>query len=252
MSIEDGIQVLEPPYQQFTPFDPAHPPPTGTLALTPVQSEILTMERTLRYIFRRAPWLSMAVWTTAESRNELDISLQSVRLLTGVHAVLVVPADGQHPTPTEVVEGVARRTPPVAEHLAEWCSHRLGRPDLTEDLATALIPHGRLPAQGDDRALRRRLSREGLPPRLALGRLLPLAGSYRLRRTLTDLAAQLGLHPRQVRLWLDRLTGCTAEQWLQRPGWEWMVEEMIRRHGTRATRHPLPPPSPPSGPRSDG
>lgn len=235
------IQILVPPYRVFAPFEPEGVPPTGAIALTQPITDMAVLERTLRAIAKRAPWLPVAAWTTAEARFQLDITLPSMRELTGAHAALVVPSSGTHPLIVEVLEAIARRAPPRAEQLAAWCGHRLGRPDLAPDLATAMDPIRRIPPRGDDRALRRRLSKEGLPPRLALSRVIMLAGAYRLDQPITEAGMMLGLTPQQLRTWLERLAGCTPERWVQQPGWEWMVEEMLRSFGTKAARRPLVP-----------
>lgn len=235
------VQLLLPPYRGFTPFDPEVVPPTGAVALTPPITEMAVLESTLRGIARRAPWLPVAAWTTAEARFQLDISLRSMRELTGAHATLVVPSEGAHPLVIEVLEAIARRAPPRADELGAWCAGRLGRPDLAEDLATAMDPIRRIPPRGDDRALRRRLSKEGLPPRLALSRLVVLAGAYRLDQPITEAGAMLGLSPLQLRNWLQRLAGCSPERWVEQPGWEWLAEDMLRHSGTRAARRPLVP-----------
>ncbi len=241
------IQLLVPPYRMFVPLDPDDVPPTGSIALTQPITEMAVLERTLRSIAKRAPWLPVAAWTTAEARFQLDITLPSMRELTGAHAALVVPATGTHPLVVEVLEAIARRAPPRAEYLAAWCGHRLGRPDLVKDLATAMDPIQRLPPRGDDRALRRRLSKEGLPPRLALSRVIMLAGAYRLDLPITEAGTMLGLAPQQLRTWLQRLAGCTPERWVQQPGWEWLVEEMLRSLGTKVARRPLVPVTAASG-----
>ncbi|MFN2315837.1 MAG: hypothetical protein ABR551_10065 [Gemmatimonadales bacterium] len=233
------IQLLVPPYRVFIPFDPEVVPPPGTIALTQPITDMAVLERTLRSIAKRAPWLPVAAWTTAEARFQLDITLPSMRELTGAHATLVLPAGGTHPLVVEVLEAIARRAPPRAAQLAAWCGSRLGRPDLVKDLTTAMDPIRRLPPPGDDRALRRRLSKEGLPPRLALSRIHLLAGAYRLDRPITEAATMIGLTPQQLRTWLERLAGSTPERWVQQPGWEWLVEEMLRRSGTKAARRPL-------------
>ena len=235
------IQLLVPPYRTFVPFDPEGVPPTGAIALTQPITDMAVLERTLRSIAKRAPWLPVVAWTTAEARFQLDITLPSMRGLTGAHAALVVPALDTHPLVVEVLEAIARRAPPRAEQLAAWCGDRLGRPDLTGDLATAMDPIRRLPPRGDDRGLRRRLSKEGLPPRLALSRVILLAGAYRLDQPITSAGTMLGFTPHQLRTWLERLAGCTVERWVQQPGWEWLVEEMLRRSGTKAARQPLVP-----------
>lgn len=237
------VQLLVPPYRVFVPFDPEVVPPPGTIALTQPITDMTVLERTLRSIAKRAPWLPVAAWTTAEARFQLDITLPSMRELTGAHATMIVPTAGTHPLVVEVLEAIARRAPPRAEQLAGWCGSRLGRSDLTKDLAAAMDPIRRIPAPGDDRALRRRLSKEGLPPRLALSRIHLLAGAYRLDQPITEAATMLGLTPQQLRTWLERLAGCTAERWVQQPGWEWLVEEMLRRSGTKAARRPLVPES---------
>jgi hypothetical protein len=235
------IQLLVPPYRVFVPFEPDGVPPTGAIALTQPITDMAVLERTLRSIARHAPWLPVAAWTTAEARFQLDITLPSMRGLTGAHAALVVPAAGTHPLVVEVLEAIARRAPPRAEELAAWCGNRLGRPDLARDLATAMDPIRRIPPKGDDRALRRRLAKEGLPPRLALSRVILLAGAYRLDLPITEAGTMLGLSPQQLRTWLQRLAGCTPERWVQQPGWEWVVEEMLRGTGTKTTRRPLIP-----------
>lgn len=239
--IDRPVQLLIPPYRVFIPFEPGVDAPPGAIALTPPITDMAVLERTLRSIAKQAPWLPVAAWTTAEARYQLDITLASMRELTGAHAALVVPAAGTHPLVVEVLEAIARRAPPRAERLAEWCGSRLGRPDLVRDLAVAMDPIRRIPRPGDDRALRRRLSKEGLPPRLALSRIHALAGAYRLDQSITEAATMIGLTPQQLRTWLERLAGCTAERWVQQPGWEWLVEEMLRRSGTKAARRPLIP-----------
>lgn len=234
-----NIQLLEPPYREFIPFDTSRHPPTGTIALTPPLADMLQVERAVRYVAMRAPWVPVAVWTTVEGRFQLDVTLQSVRLLTGSHPALVVPATGTHPLVQEVLTGIARRTPPRADQLAEWCAARMARPDLVEDLTLAMQHHAQALTPAEDRSLRRRLAKEGLPPRLMLHRLPVLAGAFRLDQPFGELEAHLGFKPSQLRQWLDRMAGTTAERWIRQPGWEWLVEEMLRLHAAQASRQPL-------------
>lgn len=238
------VQLLLPPYRVFTPFEQEVVPPPGAIALTQPITDMMVLERTLRSLAKRAPWLPVVAWTTAEARFQLDISLSSMRELTGAHAALVVPGAGTHPLVAEVIDAVAMRAPPRVEQVAAWCGSRLGRQELTKDLTTAMNPLRRTPPPGEDRALRRRLSKEGLPPRLALSRAFLLATTYRLNQAITNVGEILGLSPQQLRNWLHRLAGCSAEQWLQQPGWEWLFEEMLRRAGTKAAGRPLAPDSP--------
>lgn len=225
------LNMLIPASRRIVAFDTRHSPPPGTVALAPISPDPADLAALMQRIARDAPWVPLAVCTTRAGRVGLERTLSATIHVTGLVPALVVPATGTHPLIAEIKSAVSDRPRPSLHDLAAWLARRLGRPDLLPVLQQAMSPTRRPRDPAEDRALRRRLARENLPGPLCLNRLAMLARVSRLGRPLGEVAAEIGSTNRQIRAWLARLAGCDAGRWLDLPGWEWVLEEAVRRRG---------------------
>jgi hypothetical protein len=223
------LNILIPADRRIVAFGANTPPPPGAIAVTSNPPDPAALAEALARIAREAPWVPLAVCTSRAARAGLEVTLSAMSQATGMVPALVVPAAGTHPLIAEILAAVSNRPTPSLPDLAHWVARRLGRPDLLPALHQAICRTRQSPDPAEDRALRRRLAREGLPNPLCLNRIAMLARARRLGRPLAVVAAELGYAPRQMRNWLARLAGCDTERWLELPGWEWVLEEAVRR-----------------------
>lgn len=225
------LDILDPADRRIVRFDTGRPPLPGAVAVASPSPDPAGVSALLARLAREAPWIPLAVCTSRAARTGLEARLSAPSQSSGLVPAFIVPATGTHPLIAEILHAVANRPPPSVLDLATWLARRIGRSDLFPILHLAMNPTRRSRDPAEDRSLRRLLAREGLPTPLCLTRLALLARVNRLGRPLGAVAADLGLATRQVRAWLARLAGCEADRWLALPGWEWVLEEAVRRHG---------------------
>lgn len=221
--------LLEPPYQEYTPYGRVPIPPMGTIVLAHgirTDREFAEMMRELSHAIGWAPPVFRATQGMAERWEPLARSLYGE-----THAVpgFVVQRSPKLPAPSEVIQAVLDRTAPSTELIGHWASERMGRPDLVDILGAACGWGYRVNYPMKAKSLRKRLYGMHFPPRVEWTRLAVLARTTRYGMTPDAAAARVRLSVRRTREWLRHLADVDIDTWIALPGWEWLVETYIRR-----------------------
>lgn len=214
-------------------------------------------------------WLDLDVGTVEVLRAyELILEAPWVNVMVRGHAAAVesftsvvpypeaiVPTPGPRPSADQARERLAEAPAPTASVTAQWLARRLGEPTI-ENLLMDLLettPRGNGTRNGDEgpqppggvsrRGFYRRA--EALRP-LRPGdwrRLFSLTcQTRRCNTTVEHLASNLSVGARALRKRIEWLLGCRLADYRTNPGWMWLLESALRRHGyVGADRRDWPP-----------
>lgn len=177
----------------------------------------------------QAPWAPVCLCAHSFSEHERFIGA-----FEPTHAPFArVICDSSAPTPN-VLRGVSLRPGPNPSALADYIAMRCRRPDLASTLR-GIFDSASVEPIHRTTVWRRLMGFGKLRPHdwSAIGRYVVAhnRGWSTGRRTVEHVAHAHGIEPRSLRRWAPRYFGCPAPDTLKVPGWEWLVELALRRHG---------------------
>jgi len=237
--------LLAPPYDTLRPLPSTSQrdsaPPLGTIAHASGR-QVLGALASLTAIAHQFSWVALCI-SVAPDDASLEPCIELVSELR--HRLAVVHGQGpmRRVRTSAIVDAVRRRPPPRPVAMAEYVSHRLGRPELWEPLATQFsealegIPATANASVATYSRLFARYGRFSARHWRALARLTRMlatrspgaldphdAGSRSLVHYRTAV--------RHTRKFLD-LSLSVATRWV---GWEWVIERALRVGGYIAAR----------------
>lgn len=213
------------------------PPFDGTEHDTPVAGSIaiIYLSRNpvaiveARGLQMRVPWAPVCLCAHSFSEHERFISA-----LESTHAAFArVICEGSAPT-RSVLRSVSLRPGPSPSALASYITLRCRRPDLASTLRGIFDTRTVEPVHRTT-VWRRLVGFGKLRPHdwSAIGRYVEAhsRGWSTGRRAVERVAHAQRLEARALRRWARRYFGLSAPETLKVPGWEWLVEIALRRHG---------------------
>ena len=182
------------------------------------------------------PWCPLVVVTSREG------VLESEPMKSGRHApgqvVVLAREHSQLPRPSEVAAAVRQRSLPTPARMAGYVLARTDR-HMRQELLEACFD-----VSGTQSWHRLGMSRSEFYRTLApmgpftpmdwgkVARVVSLTGSE--GHAALTLALERGCGADMIREWLDRYVGVSLEAFLRSPGWEWVLEAVLRRGGYRS------------------
>lgn len=240
MSVECGFaspstMILDPPYRALRAARLAECAP-GAILVSDLAGGVAAIERT-QLLLDRAPWCSVCLLIRGE-----PVHVRTIRRFEpypSAFAALPWPAATLLPHPAPVLAAIHTRPQPSPTDLAEYVARRTRR----RDIAVALEQCFALPAQ----ALRKHHDPSYTTLWRHLSTFRPLqAGDWRavarliriirhaygaVPRSRERIAFDEGVDPRTLDAWLSRYAGVSLTTAVERPGWEWLTEVILRQHG---------------------
>ena len=226
------MQVLHRGQSEWVTYRGDRDPPLGSISLLSVEAaplEVLCGVETSG----AAPWVPIFV---SGARNVAD----AFRRVTHFPR-MVVETPRWRPSPEKARVLVGRVVSPTAAAAAGWLAKRLELRAGTGILPLLLGGGSEAPSRENrDPWLTAGMSRQEFCRRAEEFKPL-LPGDWRRLRTLTcrisragcsleHLAFDLGIGIRALRYQVQRLLGCSVEEYRHTPGWAWVLEAALRRH----------------------
>lgn len=220
---ESSLFILEPPYASVRrPHDLE--PALGAILLldatdgTPSSNEV-------KATLERIPWCPLCLLAPPES---------GIRATRRLPRTCVAFGGESGEIGTEILRAIADRPRPTSSDLVEWLARRTRRPSLgrvLSDLFSGPRLHSRESAAGLPYGMRETMRQLGEWSALEWQRAAALAHLAADRTSLVRHLASPDELGRGVRQEMRDLLGCTERDFLQRHGWEWVLEASLRRSG---------------------
>ncbi len=236
-AFRNGVSVL-PPAMDVSEATDTKRLPLGAALIADLRVGIGVLDQ-LAGLAREFPWCPACLIATT-----LSLDSRLLRALKGLPDFVGVVRSGEECgglIPEDVFRAINERPPPTAAVLARYVAHRLGRLALPTDLERCFAQ-----AMGDSNAaavprttLWRHLA--GLGPLtqrdwMGVAQLILLLRDARVSSidSADRFSHDHGLDPRTLRARLRRLAGVELAVAIERPGWEWFLESVLRRHAYMA------------------
>lgn len=218
------MELLTPDSSEWTAV--VDRPPLGSLLwLDPSRGAIAALEA-LEFAVDN-PWIPVLVTGPASVARAFQHRAPHPDLV--IHAPLVQLA------PEDALQYVSRSTAPTADSIARWIADRCRMPTVEPFLATLM---GDLPSppwatlRCSRREFYRRATRLGPLRPGDWRRLSALARQQRRAEISVDhLASNVGVGLKALRRQVARLVGVRVATYRKFPGWAWVLEATLRRHG---------------------
>jgi hypothetical protein len=220
-----ALTFLHPP---FRVFDAAAPRP-GSILIIRADADPLALIEALeaRFYF---PWCPLCICGSPSSAFARLLSALRPNAAACVGS-LVTSAEF---SPATVVAAVAARPEPTTHDLALFVGLRCARPDIVSTLAS-IASRDRGTTAHRTTVWRRLLGFPPLGPRQwsKAFRLIGVLGrvSFRRYQSVERLALDAGVDARSLRRWTRQLLAMEPSDVAERPGWEWILEVLLRRNG---------------------
>ena len=203
-----------------------HAPSLGSIGWLDLHGPAIDALRAIEFAVSR-PWVPLLVAGPA-------LAVQAFRLRTPAPD-LVLHAPGPRPAPADARRHLAHSPAPPARSLAGWVAGRCLVPTAKPLLAAMMDDSVRAPwaAVGcSRREFYRRAASLG-PLRPGDWRRLSLLARQGMRSDLTveHLASNVGVGFKALRRQVASLVGGAMAEYRTNPGWSWVLESALRRHG---------------------
>lgn len=219
---ESSLFIFEPPYASVRRLHDLEPALGAILLLdatdgTPTSNEV-------KAEMERLPWCPLCLLAAPAS------GVRSTRRLPRTCVVF----GGESEIGAEILRAIADRPRPTSSDLVEWLARRTRRPSLgrvLSELFSGPRLHSRESSAGLTYGMRETMRQLGEWGALEWQRAAALAQLAADRTSLVRHLASPDAPGRELRQEMRDLLGLSERDFLQRHGWEWVLEAALRRSG---------------------
>lgn len=219
------MQILGPQAEVWTPASTLDPD-IGSIAWVDLSSAPGAGLNALEYLLA-FPWVQVLTAGPEDLASKLRGQLPSPDLVAG--------SLGPQPAASEARMRLESSPVPTCASIAAWLAARIGRPDLGPMLTAMLGTAGAAPWDSAGVSRRAFYRRAGAVGPFRPGDWRRLAGLARQTRrgesTVEHLASRVGVGVKALRGQVESLLGLTVAEYRETPGWAWVLESALRRHG---------------------